>query len=490
MNAARPHSIVVFPFLKTTAAVTLGGLTFRPSLNTEGASADEASDVARISKMLYLKDDLLIGSASYAVALGLDLGRPSDLEHLRDIQAFVAYCYASPRHEFGDLFLSSEHASLLIFAPGDVPLALVRPDYNVITTEAEALQADSRGHVPGYQGLYNFRHHFWVAHGSRVYGPKPHMTLNISQNLAVDLDSASSARPDYHLLRKLLERRAGDTKTRVFSAVRSFNAANDEANEEPTAIVHLAVAFEALLRVPADQKTDRLVDAISMLLGRIPRLDIWARQFYKARSRILHEGSTDDLRFQATDAVGSKAGQLYQSLLSYGRRVFQLCLGAVLIGADLAERANLSETLVTNQERFESICKVLRECADKPSEALTQIAPIVRSASQYRYVNEPGLRVESMIAAAKLMGKAFLEMPVEMTPDIIQSLRDFVETKPSPKHLVELKALKSVNSHLERWSTSGGPETAGIELMRLVWQYLGLHYEWMVRAENVKPGET
>ena len=91
-----------------------------------------------------------------------------------------------------------------------------------------------------------------------------------------------------------------------------------------------------------------------------------------------------------------------------------------------------------------------------------------------------------MIAAAKLVGKVLLEMPVEMTPDIIQSLRDFVETKRSPKHLVELKALKSVNSHLEKWSASDGVETAGIELMRLVWRYLGLHYEWTVRAEKVR----
>ena len=156
----------------------------------------------------------------------------------------------------------------------------------------------------------------------------------------------------------------------------------------------------------------------------------------------------------------------------------------------MAEKANLADTLVTNQERFERICKVLDESADRPSEALSQIAPMVRAASQYRYVSEPGLKVEPMIGAAKRAAKVLLKAPFEITPDLTQSLQEFVEAKSSPIHLVELKALKSVNSHLESWSASHGVETAGIELMKLVWQYLGLHYEWMAHAERIKPVDS
>ena len=56
------------------------------------------------------------------------------------------------------------------------------------------------------------------------------------------------------------------------------------------ALLNLAVAFEALLRLPDSSKTERLVDAITLLLGRTERLDDWAQQFYAARSRVAHEG--------------------------------------------------------------------------------------------------------------------------------------------------------------------------------------------------------
>ena len=59
----------------------------------------------------------------------------------------------------------------------------------------------------------------------------------------------------------------------------------------------------------------------------MPRLDIWARQFYDTRSQIVHEGYAQQLRFVATDSRKVSEGPLYQSLLSYGRQVFQLCLG-------------------------------------------------------------------------------------------------------------------------------------------------------------------
>ena len=112
---------------------------------------------------------------------------------------------------------------------------------------------------------------------------------------------------------------------------------------------------------------------------------------------------------------------------------------------------------------------------------------MVRAASQYRYVSEPGLKVEPMIGAANRAARVLLKAPFEMTPDLTQALQEFVEAKSTPKHIVELKALKSANSQLASWSASHGVETAGIELIKLVWQYLGLHYEWMAHAERSKP---
>src|SRR5262249_18024896 len=160
----------------------------------------------------------------------------------------------SPRHAFGDLFLSSEHASMAIFTPGRVSVYLLRPDFHVDAVEPLSdLVTDHRREVEGYAGLYNFRHHFWVAIGSRLYGPKPHLTINHSQDLSFDLDRMKAARADYRLLNELLHKPDTQTSSRIFTAVRWFNAANNEANDHATAIVHLSIAFETLLSLPTDE---------------------------------------------------------------------------------------------------------------------------------------------------------------------------------------------------------------------------------------------
>jgi hypothetical protein len=51
----------------------------------------------------------------------------------------------------------------------------------------ERWHANEREETEGYTGLYNFRHHFWVAKGSRVYPPVPQISLNMAQSLAADL---------------------------------------------------------------------------------------------------------------------------------------------------------------------------------------------------------------------------------------------------------------------------------------------------------------
>jgi hypothetical protein len=74
--------------------------------------------------------------------------------------------------------------------------------------QQRTLHANKRGEVEGYSGLYNFRHPFWAAQGSRLYGPTPHVSLNHAQNLAHDIIEATSRRVDYELLVRLLEKPA------------------------------------------------------------------------------------------------------------------------------------------------------------------------------------------------------------------------------------------------------------------------------------------
>jgi hypothetical protein len=98
----------------------------------------------------------------------------------------------------------------------------------------------------------------------------------------------------------------------------SFNPRAHEGRDlytfDSEAILSLAVAFEALLGLSKDAKTDRFVDAISLLLGRLTRLSIWAEQFYTVRSDVAHEGRTERLRLMMSTRQHNSVKALFISL--------------------------------------------------------------------------------------------------------------------------------------------------------------------------------
>jgi hypothetical protein len=130
--------------------------------------------------------------------------------------------------------------------------------------------------VNGYQGRYNFRQPFWVAKGSRIYPSVPHISLNDSQNLAWNLAEAFREGPQHHLLPKLIQKPTTEISERVLTAIGWYNRANSYAADDSEALLSLAVGFETLLGLPRDAKTERFVDAVSLLLGRVARLNLWA----------------------------------------------------------------------------------------------------------------------------------------------------------------------------------------------------------------------
>jgi hypothetical protein len=483
------YSIAVFPFLKTHNDVSIGGLTFRSTERTDGLTPCQANSVADVSRMLFLQNDLHIKSASYAVVPIVDpLRRFPDIEHLSNVQAVVAYLYASPHEIFGDVFLTSEHASLALFTPGQVPFSLVRPDFHVSAVDGGSdLSPDKRGMVPGFSGLYNFRHPFWAARGSRIYGPQPHLTLNHAQDLSNDVWSATSGRPDYAYLFQRLLSPPTAASSRIFTAVQWFNAANRESNADDVAIVNLSIAFESLLSLPKGEKTERLVDTISLLLGRIARLDVWARQFYDTRSRVVHEGYSRQLHFVATDSTSATNGSTYQPLLSYGRQVFQLCLATLLVGSNLAERARLEERLVTNEERFEKICIVLANKNLEPRRRLSDVYALVEGLERYRFLGESGLTLERMIGAARLAAETLLACDGTQ-PDVREALRAFSAAKRTNDHIEELEALSVLEPLFAEHATPTETDYDGIvgKLVRVVWGYVFMHYHWIKERRSAE----
>jgi len=469
------NSIVVLPFLKTSSPVSIGQLNFRSTEDLEGLTDKQSSFVREIADMLFLQDNLHIKSASYAIVPFIELqDRKVDLDHIINIQNVIAYFYASPRHEMGDLFLSSEHASVAILSPDRVPMDLVHPEFHTISIFKESnYSPDNNGEIDGYTGLYNFRHIFWVSKGSRLYGPKRNITLNICQDLKEDFEYSKSARADYRLLAKLLHKPQSRIYSRIFTSLRWFNAANNEANNDSAAIVNLAIGFESLLSLPSDEKTNRLIDSISLLLGRIPRLEIWANQFYKCRSQIVHEGFTEQLLFNATDLRRDPKEQSYQSLLSYGRRVFQLCLGTLLCGAELSEKSDLEETFVTNQERFLKIIKILSDTTISINDRLKCLGPIIIAIKQYQFISENNLKLDTMLNTTCLAAKVLLEYDGEISQDFKEHLQFLINAEKTKNHFPELNALHDLSILLRPFDVKNSNEESLVEdvknLINIVW---------------------
>ena len=294
------RAFAVFPFLKTSEPIHLGSFVFRSTEDTTGLRDDDSAHLKEIADMLFLQDDLRIRSATYAIlpTLNLDNEEPS-LKELEHIQSIIAFCYSHPRPTLGHPFLAFEHASLAIFSPELVSLFLARPDHHVTDVgETTKLPKDEWERVSGYQGRYNFRHPFWVIKNSRLYPPVPHIVLNHSQTLASDLFQFFDS-PRYSLLPALLGKPETEAGERVLRALSWFNRANALDIDDESAIVNLSIAFETLLALPKDAKTDRFIDAVSLLLGRVARLDEWAAQFYGTRSDVVHRGKATNLHFRA-----------------------------------------------------------------------------------------------------------------------------------------------------------------------------------------------
>jgi hypothetical protein len=265
----------------------------------------------------------------------------------------------------------------------------------------------------------------------------------------------------------------------MLRAITWFNRANSSSHNDETNLVMLAVAFETLLAVPEDKKTERLSDAISLLLGRVPRLDTWASQFYDARSAILHEGRAVQLRFAATEERKPKSPPLCNSLLAYGRQIFQLCTATLLVGAQLASRVGLGERLFTNQERYASICKVLSDTTQNPEMRLLQIAPTVRVIDSLRFVPETDLRIETMLDAVRLAAVSLLACAT-VEPALAEPLNNLATTRFAPDGYDALDALRQVTDavrHTPR-AAEDGPRDTCLRLCDIVWMSTFQYYYW------------
>lgn len=345
---------------------------------------------------------------------------------------------------------------------------------------------DEYGFIDGYYGLYNFKQPFWAAKGSRLYPPLPNIGLNISQNLSGDMERYFD-RPQYHLLQRLTKSTLSPVDERILTGLNWFNAANSLLISEEAAIVNLSIAFESLLGLPDDAKTERLIDAVSLLLGRLPRLDIWVHQFYEVRSEIVHEGKAQSLRFIASDVRKKTSADLptYRPLLLYGRQIFQFCVATLLFGASLSEQGGLKEKFVTNQERFIEICRILDSDSIDAKERFASVAENVIAADRYRFVQESGLTIEALLGAARAATKVLFNCDPPADGPLKSSLLQLLTAKRSHDNFELLDAIHQVRetrkelSGTSSDSSTTAPIAVTLRIIEIVWGYSFMHYFWV-----------
>jgi hypothetical protein len=262
--------------------------------------------------------------------------------------------------------------------------------------------------------------------------------------------------------------------------LRWFNAANEYGLDQSQALLNLAVAFETLLRLPELSKTDRLVDAISLLLGRTERLSDWAEQFYAARSRVVHEGEVRDQYFYATGTARRRVSDVFGSLMLYGRQIFQLCVGTLLVGIDLAEGADLTEKFVTNNERYQKICDLLEGKSDAAGQKLLSLVPTVQALERYYFVAS-GIETGPLLTAARLASVTLAACNQDLPEDLRRALADCAASKRGDSDLHRLATIEALNAEFEKLELlTLTPEARVVrDIIHLVWMNVFQRYFWL-----------
>lgn len=439
---------VVLPYLKTRKAFRLRGILFRSNDELDGLSPEQQEHLKTLFAMFFLRNELHITHMTYAYC-ALQENQEFNLrliQRLREVQILINYLYATPHHSMGDPFLHSEHASMYVFQPASVYTGLIWPndpqvDYGVENLAQELAPVDKD--IDGYEGVFNGASTFWVTAGSRIYPQVPHLTLNISQDLAFDIDRYVEQRKNWAMARLLagaVDENA-EFNERIFTALEWHNRSTAQDIDETEALLDLAIAFESLLNLENNDKlTDRFRETVMILLGFVPRLDSWLEQFYNARSAIAHKGKTQHSKFYAIDWDKKRIADIYKgkdanrqpalpyrSLTVYGRRIFRLCLNAILSGAAIAEEDRLSSLFVHNQERLERICRQLGQTAVAPEKRILDVQQDVDELHEYWWPSEGQVQSETLIAAGKLAIQAYLDMKPSLSHEEETQIQEILQ---------------------------------------------------------------
>lgn len=500
---AKNHIYAFLPYIRTRESCYIRGIQFRNISYVKGLDEEIKDHVETLGHMFFTWEGGRILEPSYSVIpFSSEEERTAINKKLMEAQLLVIYLYGSPHHlptQWDDHFLSAECSTLYTFISSDRIFAS-----EVYITDEEVQHGRVSHEDPycydkekqteyfdGYKGYRNQKLGLSVIKGSRIYPEVPNIILNYSQYLDDDLErylgdsknwalhhlvggKTSSYKYNFHP-----KELSDENNSRIFGSLRWYSKSCREVSDDEEKLLFLAVAFETLLGLPKGRGvTDRFKDAVSVLVGPVPRLDEWLSQFYSRRSDIVHDGKASSLSFTLEGKTSHRA------LNMYGRILFRICFNAVLTGIILTEKSQIASLLIHNNERLDSLCKILNGPGKNTSEAILELEDTVEELHICKTLGYLG-RLE--VDLSKLMGvsRLFLSSCQALKTKVIDALdQDISKTISLLDEKSYTKAIKLLEDIVKSLRRAVRAERTGSKVDEIVLRYLEFASDPSVSLES------
>jgi hypothetical protein len=434
--------IAFFPYARTRGRCRIRGIEFRDIDDLDGLEQPVRSHAQTLGGMFYTCQGGRIAKPMFA-AIAIPDGKSLAVAHraLIEAQLLITYIYGAPHSSptaTDDIFLSSECSTLFTFTPDRIVSSLARltksdaESGRIAAGDAESLP--SSDFIEGYEGLRNQVVPLWVAEGSRIYPELPNICLNYSQYLDAHLEQFLSAAKNWPF-RYVFGRNdlSHDNQERVFSSLLWYSRSCRTSADPTERLLILAIALETLLALAKGERlTERFKEAVVTLVGPVPRLDEWLSQFYAARSTTVHKGSPGQLFFKTNPVHATLP---HRALIVYGRRVFRICMTAVLTGALLTEESQIASLLIHNNERLDEICKLLATADKSALDRLLAVEQQVEELHECETITLLRLEenLDKLYGAARLLLKTYSDCKQVQNSEIDSALSAVVLSDRSTK---------------------------------------------------------
>jgi len=515
----RPANFAILPYLKTSEPVYIFDLVFRSIKDTNHLSPSDKGRLSEISSLFFLAHHLRITDMVYVTLpdTGDEEIRRKQQKQLSVAQILIGYLYTSPSTN-GEPFYSFEHSSIYFFDPtmvSEYALESSERTENLWPPDSRPIY-NRRYDTPGYTVHLNFTSSFFVASGSRIYPPAHRIWLNSSQDLRTELLMYSVNARNWAIIEffKNIEDNDSEFSTRVINALEWYNRSASINAAEEIALLSVAIGLETLLGLEqGDGFTKRFKEAVQILIGPTPQLGEWIEQFYKARSKIVHHGKWHTLMYQTRESLSNKSekkkikkdmeqGTGHGALVTHGRRVFRLCVNAILSGAMTAEQTRLGSWFINNQERLINICKILNQTEKTAPQRLVDIRQEVLDLHEFWAGSEKIIELETLVAAGKLIAKTYVETNPRIPNNIRSSIEQIINTSNKVDIAQRLDNFKSLAEDIQKWKkdnsflrTMQGRELRlfkmkedSISILRVFLEYAAMpHIELKALTEALSP---